>query len=148
MIALSNNLFSVVKLLLPIIWKIKKREEKTTEVSSCDDSFNFDKLFAKTQTDRHIHTTGNYWHRTPRDQMLAGCAGGGASVRREVKEGRLCAGWGGQEGTGRVRRGLPLLLTCTANNSRITVGKHNWDLRQKQRTDGEDYYTLTHRHIK
>lgn len=72
MIALSNGLFSTDKLLLSNIWKEKKR---AMEVSSCDDSFNFDKLFTKTQTDKHIDTTGNCWYCTPRDQMLVGRRG-------------------------------------------------------------------------
>lgn len=35
------------------------------------------------------------------------------------------------------------LLRCTANNSRITVGKHNWDLKQEGWTDGESHYACT-----
>lgn len=34
-----------------------------------------------------------------------------------------------------------MLLRYTANNSRITVGKHDWDLKQEGRTDGGKHYT-------
>lgn len=39
-----------------------------------------------------------------------------------------------------------LLLGCSPHNSRITVGKHNQDLKQEGRTDGGKHYTYTSVH--
>lgn len=56
MITLSGCLlFSC--LLLSVHYLEKEKKKNTEDVSSCDDSFNFDLPFAETQTDKHIHKT-------------------------------------------------------------------------------------------
>lgn len=42
-----------------------------------------------------------------------------------------------------IFKALLLTHTHTANSSSITVGEHNWDLKQEGGTDGGKYYTYT-----
>lgn len=48
-------------------------KKNSEDASSCDDSFDFDLPFAKTQTDKHICRTGNHWHCTRRPDARSTC---------------------------------------------------------------------------
>lgn len=77
--------------------------------------------------------------------MLVACAGVCVSLSY-VSVCCVCV-WGGAHAHTHTQGAL--LLRCTANNSRITVGNHNWDLKQEGRTDGGKHYTYApHTHAK